>query len=221
MMSRWFPSHWLRALLHLLLGAALVPAATSAYINLATSDRRYTDTAQVPTERVAIIFGAGVLPNGSPTPMLADRVQAGIDLYNQKRVSKLLMTGDNSRIDYNEVWTMQQYATEHGVPAKDITLDHAGFSTYESCYRAREIFGVKQAIVVTQQYHLPRAVYTCRQLGVDAIGLGTPDWGRYGGSEMTLYTAREVLATLKAVVEVKVTRPLPTFLGRYEGIKDW
>lgn len=99
------------------------------------------------------------------------------------------------------------------------TLDYAGFSTYESCYRLRPIFGVERAVLVTQSYHLPRASYTCRALGVDAVGLGVPDWGRYANILIARYTLREALATAKALVDVHLTRPLPTFLGSYEGIE--
>ncbi|WP_242022369.1 vancomycin high temperature exclusion protein [Microcoleus sp. FACHB-831] len=187
-------------------------------MSAATSRDRYTNPENVPTERVAIVFGAGILPDGRPTPMLADRVQGAVDLYNQGRVSKLLMTGDNSRIDYNEVAVMQKYASDRGVPVQDITLDYAGFSTYESCYRAKEIFGVGQAVLITQKFHLPRAVYTCNQLGVNSVGLGTPDWEWYGEEVMRKYTMREMLATVKALWEVKIARPKPTFLGPFEGI---
>ena len=201
------------------LSAALTPLMLNYYVNAVTSSRRYTDISQVPEEDVAVVFGAGVWEDGSPTPMLADRVQAAVDLYKEGRVRKVLMTGDNSSEDYNEVKAMQEYAAERGVPAKDIQLDYAGFSTYESCYRAKEIFGVKQAVLITQSYHLPRAVYTCRQLGVDAVGLGTPDWEKYRDRSMMRYAGREVLAVIKALWEVHVTRPEPTFLGPFEGIK--
>jgi vancomycin permeability regulator SanA len=113
---------------------------------------------------------------------------------------------------------MQRYAQELGIPAEHITLDYAGFSTYESCYRARAIFGVEQAVLVTQRFHMPRALYTCRQLGIDAVGLGTPDWKSYHGVLILRYTVREVLATLNAVWQVHITRPLPTYLGPFEGI---
>jgi vancomycin permeability regulator SanA len=183
-----------------------------------TSGRLYQTPAEVPPARVAVVFGAGLRPDGTPTPMLADRIQAAVDLYHAGRVHKLLMTGDNSRGDYNEVAAMRRYAEQRGVPAADITLDYAGFSTYESCYRAQAIFGVTQAVLVTQRYHLPRAVYTCLHLGIDATGLGTPDWEVYPQRLMLTYSAREALATLNALWQVHVTRPAPTFLGPYEGI---
>lgn len=205
--------------LSLLLSATIITLGLNFYVNAVTSSRRYTNPTKIPAQRVAIVFGAGVWADGTPSPMLADRVAAAVELYKLGRVQKLLMTGDNSRIDYNEVTAMQLYAVERGVPTQDITLDHAGFSTYESCYRARDIFGVKQAVLITQKFHLPRAVYTCSQLGVEASGLGTPDWETYRWQTVMYYTLREQLSILKALSEVHITRPKPTFLGSFEGIK--
>lgn len=201
-----------------LVGAGLVAGGSVLFVAGSTARYRYADIAATPPERVALVFGAGVRPDGRPSPMLADRLQAAIALYQQGRVSKLLMSGDNSTPEYDEVTTMKQYAVDRGVPEQDITLDYAGFSTYESCYRARVIFGVEQAVLVTQQFHLPRAVYTCRSLGINSVGLGTADWGRYRDSLLASYTFRETLATLNALVQVHITRPAPTFLGAYEGI---
>jgi vancomycin permeability regulator SanA len=207
------------ALLLLISASVLTPVALNYYVRLATSKYLRTDAAKVPPEPIAIVFGAGIWEDGTPTPMLADRVQAAVDLYKAGQVGKLLMTGDNSAPDYNEVKVMQEYAEKQGVPVNDITLDYAGFSTYESCYRAKEIFGITQAVLVTQNFHLPRAVYTCRKLGVEAIGLGTPDWGKFRQDTMIRYSFREFLAVVKALWEVRVTRPKPTFLGPFEGIK--
>lgn len=211
--------HIFARMLPWLLGAAILPLICVAYVQEATRDARYEALDAVPQQRVAVVFGAGVRPDGLPSPMLADRVEAAVALYQQGRVQRLLMTGDNSSTHYDEVSVMKQYAVAHGVPAADITLDYAGFSTYESCYRARAIFGVQQAVLVTQRYHLARAVYTCRALGVDAVGFGTPDWGVYGKPLLIQYGAREALATANALWQIHVTRPLPTFLGPFEGIQ--
>ena len=218
MLHKWFLTRWQIVIGLLLLSAIISPLALNFYVNAITSDRRYTNPTQIPAQRVAIVFGAGVYPDGTPTPMLGDRVFAAVELYKLGRVQKLLMTGDNSRKDYDEVTTMKRYAEERGVPAEDITLDYAGFSTYESCYRAKNIFGVKQAVLITQKFHLPRAVYTCNQLGVEAFGLGTPDWETYRFHTISYYTLREQLSTLKALWEIHITRPLPTFLGPFQGI---
>ncbi len=190
--------------------------APPVYVAAVTRPYRYADPAQVPGQRVALVLGAGVV-NGAPTPALAERLRGAAELYRRGRVRKLLMSGDNSRKDYNEVAAMRRYAMQLGVPAEDITLDYAGFSTYESCYRARDIFGVTQVVLVTQHYHLPRAVYICRQLGIEAVGLGTAE--PYSRREKLFYSLREVLATYKDLWQVHVTHPLPTFLGRFEGIQ--
>lgn len=196
----------------------LIPPAALLYARVTTAPFRYADPAEAPAERVAVVFGAGVRGD-RPTRILAERIEAAVALYRLGRVGKLLMTGDNSRADYDEVSVMGRYAEALGVSPADITLDYAGFSTYESCYRLAPIFGVERAVLVTQQYHLPRAVYTCRALGVDAVGLGAPDWGRYSGLLLARYVAREALATAKALVDVHLTRPLPTFLGPFEGVE--
>ncbi len=221
-LGRW----WRWCLAGLALAVLCAPVATVGYVWAATRPYRYADPAQVPPRRVALVLGAGVV-NGIPTPALAERIRGAAELYRLGRVQKLLFSGDNSRRDYDEVTAMRRYAIELGVPAQDITLDYAGFSTYESCYRARDIFGVKEAVVVTQGYHLPRAIYTCRKLGIDAVGLGMPDWlyNRaqrvvvYGRRAELLYTGRELLATAKALWDLHVAHPLPTFLGRFEGIQ--
>ncbi len=197
----------------------LLPIVLVAYVPAATGGRRYSTVAEVPAHRVAVVFGAGVRADGRLTRMLSERVDAAVELYQTGRVKKLLMTGDNSRADYDEVTAMKRYAMQRGVPETDIVLDYAGFSTYESCYRAHHIFGLTDAVLVTQRFHLPRAIYTCSQLGVDAVGLGTPDWGAYRDALLVRYTLRESLATLKALWDVHVTRPLPTFLGPFEGIE--
>ncbi|NJK40094.1 MAG: DUF218 domain-containing protein [Oscillatoriales cyanobacterium RM2_1_1] len=218
MLPKWLVLNWRVILLCILVGSAVTPVILSYSIKVLTRGRCYTVLSQVPAKPVAIVFGAGVWADGTPTPMLADRVQGAIDLYRSGQVQKILMTGDNATPEYNEVVAMQRYAEQHGVPATAIKLDYAGFSTYESCYRAKEIFGIDQAVLVTQQYHLPRAVYTCNRLGVDAVGYGTQDWGRFRDDSMRFYAQRELLATVKAVLEVHLLHPKPTFLGPFEGM---
>ncbi len=218
MLPKWFLLNQHLIFLVLVLIMVLIPFALNSYVKRATSKYRYNDPTKIPIQPVAIVFGAGLWEDGSPTPMLADRVQGAVDLYKLGRVKKILMTGDNSTPDYNEVKAMAEYAISRGVSVDNITLDYAGFSTYESCYRAEKIFGITEAILVTQSYHLPRAVYICRQFGVDAIGLGRPDWGIYRNDSMRRYSTRELLAVLKALWEVHITRPQPTFLGPFEGI---
>ncbi len=168
----------------------------------------------VPERPVAIIFGASVLPSGRLSAMLADRVRMGVELYHAGKVRALLLTGDNSQETYNEPEAMRRYALELGVPDSAIVLDYAGFRTYDSCYRARDIFQVEQAILVTQAYHLDRALLTCNGLGVESIGVAADAMRPTGYAQRSLVTGqiRELAATVASVVDLLIHRQ-PTFLG--------
>jgi len=174
------------------------------------TDRRYRSRIYTietaPARRVAIVFGAGYWAEGQLSDVLADRVYIAAQLYHQGKVRKLLMTGDNSAIDYNEPKQMRGYALELGVPDRDIVLDYAGRRTYDSCYRANYIFGVTDAILVTQAYHLDRALFTANNLGIDAVGVGADRRDYY---YIKRYWQRELLATTLAWWEVMVARPKP------------
>lgn len=156
-----------------------------------------------------LVLGCGVREDGSPSHMLEDRLKQGVSLYHAGVSPKLLMSGDHGQIDYNEVATMKAYATENGVREEDVFLDHAGFSTYESIYRAKEIFGVDKMIVVSQEYHLYRALYLAESFGIEAYGVPA-DYRTYSGQMMR--DVREVLARVKDTVTA-VFKPEPTFLG--------
>lgn len=170
----------------------------------------------VPQRPVGIVFGAGLWWDGSPSPVLRDRVATAAQLYFSGKVKKILMSGDNRFLDYNEPGAMRAYALGLGVPETDIVLDYAGRRTYDTCYRARAIFGVQEAILVTQGFHLPRALYTCNQLGVQAIGVSA-DLRDYRRGALVYWHARETPATLVALWEVQISRPLPV-LGYPEPI---
>ncbi len=170
----------------------------------------------VPPRRVAIVFGAGLWRDGTPTPILRDRVQTAANLYFAGKVEKLLMSGDNRFVDYNEPEAMRQYALSLGVPDEDIVLDYAGRRTYDTCYRARDIFRVDSAILVTQGFHLPRAIYLCNMLGVDGIGVPA-DIQYYRKISRAVWTFREVLATIGAVNDIMFYQPVPV-LGEPEPI---
>lgn len=171
---------------------------------------------RAPAKRVAIVFGAGLWRDGSPTPVLRDRVAAAAQLYLAGKVEKLLMSGDNRFEDYNEPAAMKAYALQLGVPDKDIVLDYAGRRTYDTCYRAREIFAVREAILVTQSFHLPRALYTCNALGTPAIGVPADQYP-YRKRSLVYWNLRELVATMVALWEVHISRPLPV-LGNPEPI---
>ena len=201
--------------------ACVAVAATCARVAMAraAAGLQFELVDRVPQRPVAIVFGAGLTPDGYPSPMLADRVDAGIALYRAGRVGHLLFTGDNSRPDYNEVGAMLSYAVNRGLPVSEVTLDYAGFDTYDSCYRAKAIFGIRSAVLVTQAYHLPRALYDCTHLGIEAVGLATPDWGAYDARTMLAYETRETLADIKAFWDINVTRRPPALLGHYLGLR--
>jgi SanA protein len=165
---------------------------------------------------VAIVFGAGLRWDGTPSPVLRDRVATAAQLYFDGKVHKLLMSGDNRYLDYNEPGAMQAYALQLGVPAEDIVLDYAGRRTYDTCYRARDIFQVESAILVTQTFHLPRAIYVCNRLGLPAVGVSA-DQRLYRRPARLFWSLRETLATLIALWEVHIARPLPV-LGDPEPI---
>ena len=170
----------------------------------------------VPSGRVAIVFGAGLRRDGSPSPVLRDRVATAAGLYFSGKVEKLLMSGDNRFIYHNEPGAMREYALALGVPDEAIVLDYAGRRTYDTCYRAKAIFQLDEAILVTQQFHLPRAVYTCNKLGLPALGVKADRLDYFSRSRL-FWNLREIPATAMALWEIHVTKPVPV-LGDPEPI---
>lgn len=166
--------------------------------------------------RVAIVFGAGLRRDGTPTAVLQDRITTAANLYFTGKVDRLLMSGDNRYIDYNEPGAMRAYALRLGVPEDAIVLDYAGRRTYDTCYRAAKIFGVQHAVVVTQQFHLPRALYTCSQLGIETLGVPAAQ-RRYLARSLLFWNMRETLATSVALLDIHITKPVPV-LGTPEPI---
>lgn len=181
------------------------------------ADGKMKHVGDAPATRVAIVFGAGLQRDGRPTLVLRDRVAAAADLYLTGKVQKILMSGDNRYVDYNEPGAMQQYAIELGIPTEDIILDFAGRRTYDTCYRARAIFGVQEALLVTQKFHLPRAVFICNALGVKATGV-IADRRDYHSYSLMYWSLRELPARLIALIDVWIRHPLPV-LGPYEPIE--
>ena len=158
-----------------------------------------------------LVLGAYVFPNGTVSTMLNDRLTAGYELYEQGKAPKLIVSGDHGRKDYDEVNSMKGFLKDKGVPNEDVFMDHAGFSTYESVYRARDIFKVQKVIIVTQEYHLMRAVYVARALGMEAYGVAADR--RDYGQAMKMYKIREIAARNKDFLWTNVIKPKPTFLG--------
>lgn len=194
----------------------LLLATLPRLITALHASARIDSIEDAPSKPVAIVFGAGLTRDGRPTRVLRDRVETAVELYFARKVEKLLMSGDNSFEAYNEPQAMKGYALALGVPERDIVLDYAGKRTYDTCYRAKEIFGVDQALLVTQSFHLPRALYTCNQLGVDASGVAAQNHYFLKRSR-AYWNLRELIATPVALWEVHVSQPLP-ILGNPEPI---
>lgn len=210
----WFRSSW-----RWLIWFSLVGLIFAASVNW-TMTRRATPQiqaiiAEVPTSSVALVFGAGLKRNGTPSDALGDRVQTAVELYQAGKVRKLLMTGDNGSTDYDEVTAMKRYAVARGVSADDVVLDYAGFRTYDSCYRAKAIFGVNEVVAVSQAFHLPRIIYLCQSRGIVTSGM-IADKRDYRGE--TRWGLREFIARTITWIEVNITHPEPRFLGKQEPI---
>ncbi|MFF5855253.1 vancomycin high temperature exclusion protein [Streptomyces sp. NPDC012751] len=199
-----------RRLVQAVMAGCVLALTPVTWLYVSTADRLRT-VADVPRAEVAVVFGAG-LWHGEPSPYLAHRLDAAAELYRAGRIEVVLVTGDNSREDYDEPDAMRAYLTEHGVPDARIVGDYAGFDTWDSCVRARKIFGVDRAVLISQGFHIRRAVALCEAAGVDSYGVGVDavhdvTW-YYGG-------AREVFAAGKAALDA-VFRPDPRFLGPRE-----
>ncbi|MBQ7385740.1 MAG: YdcF family protein [Ruminococcus sp.] len=156
-----------------------------------------------------LVLGCGVRDDGTPSDMLRDRLDRSLELYFSGVAPKLLMSGDHGRVEYDEVNIMKQYAIDKGVPSEDIFMDHAGFSTYESIYRAKEIFCADNIVIVTQEYHLYRALYLAKSFGLEAHGVSS-DYYIYQGQQMR--EIREILARNKDFFTA-IFKPYPTYLG--------
>ncbi len=167
-----------------------------------------SEAAQLKDVDCIMVLGCGVWGD-SPSPLLADRLKRGVEVYNAGASPKILMSGDHGQIDYDEVNVMKRYALDAGISEVDIFMDHAGFSTYESMYRAKEIFGVKKMIIVTQKYHLSRALFIANNLGIESYGVAS-DYQTFSGQFGR--DCREVLARVKDAFTV-VFKPEPTYLG--------
>lgn len=195
-----------------ILGIAAVCAALgiSEYVKRSVSDRMLSPEEAANPGNIDCIIVLGCRVNGeTPSPMLSDRLLRGIELYDMEAAPKLLMSGDHGRTNYDEVNAMKQFAIDRGVPSEDVFMDHAGFSTYETMYRAKEVFAAKRVLIVTQSYHLYRAVYIAEKLGLEAYGVSS-DLQTYVRQDY--YDMREILARDKDFVKT-IFKPEPTYLG--------
>lgn len=193
-----------------LLGGCTVLAGNS-YVKNSTANRIITaeQAAAISDVDCILVLGCKVKDDGVPSHMLEDRLRRGVELYHGKAAPKLLMSGDHGRTEYNEVGAMKAYAINAAVPSSDVFMDHAGFSTYESLYRAKEVFGVKKVILVSQEYHLHRAIYIAEEMGIEAYGVSA-DYRTYSGQAKR--DLREVLARCKDILTTAFEVP-PTYDG--------
>lgn len=201
--------------------AALTAGATVAgsvlFVRVSAAGHLYAES-DVPPAPVALVLGAQVNPDGRPSAFLAGRLDLAKRLFDAGTVRAILVSGDNMAVEYNEPEAMRDYLVAAGVPSSQVVLDYAGFDTYDSCFRAGRIFGVRDLVMVTQDYHLPRAVATCRRLGLEANGVGdttarrNPEAWRRGA-------VRDQVACVKTVIDL-VIRRTPVLGPAESGVTD-
>ena len=200
------------ALLVAVLLIGLCVLGVNIFVKSSVSDKIVTvEKAKDMNADCIIVLGAGLRPDGKPTWMLEDRIKVGDELYKNHAAPKIIMSGDHGRESYDEVNAMKKYAKSEGVPSKDIFMDHAGFETYDTMYRARDVFGAKKVIIVTQKYHLYRAMYAAKKLGLDAYGVSATK--RKYDNKQWIRDMREWLARVKIFGKC-ITKPKPKFLGK-------
>lgn len=204
---------WIKRLLILFLIFLVLGIASAFLINyrIEAATREYIlSPDEAPNCQTALVLGALVYQNGNVSPVLADRLDVGIELYNNGTVNKLLLSGDHGQKSYDEVNAMKEYTLSNNIVHEDIFLDHAGFNTYQSMYRAKEVFQAEKIIIVTQSFHLPRAVYIARKLGIDAYGVASD---KHYYPRIKQYEQREFLARCKDFFLVNFLKPKPKYLG--------
>lgn len=175
-----------------------------------------TSSENAPVCDAIMVLGASVYANGTPSAVLEDRLRYAFDLYNSKKAPKILVSGDHGTVDYDEVNTMRDYLINLGVPKEDIFMDHAGFDTYDSMYRAKTIFKIESLLISTQNFHIDRAVYIARKLGIEAYGYPCEDKSIYNMEYLNL---RESFAKVKAVIETDILKRSSKYGG--EAIPIW
>ena len=208
------PRRWVKRLVWALAIVLVVGAVLPLAIVQLTRAGRLYEVAEVPAHDVAIVYGAGLTTDGQPSLYLTGRLMVARDLYRAGKVKVILVSGDNLSVYHNEPKAMMDWLTAQGVPADKVVADYAGADTYSTCVRANRIFGVTSAILVSQTYHLPRAVATCRLVGVDAVGVGDDTPRTTDTKRWFSYQVREVLADYNLMLDL-LTRRQP-ILGPYE-----
>lgn len=199
----------LKVMLLLSLLAIFMVIFINLYIHRVSKKALYREVSELPSTYAALVLGAHVSKDGVPSNFLQDRLDMAFHLYNQHKVKRLLLSGDHGTLDYDEVNNMRNYLLKKGANTNDIFLDHAGFDTYNSIVRAREIFGIHEMVVVSQEFHLQRALYIAKKMDVKAYGI-VADKSNYGSLRYLKF--REKIACVKAFMEVVINKE-PRFLG--------
>lgn len=204
-------------LLSIFVASAAAVISVDAYVKAKAEESIITaeEAAEINNADCIIVLGCRVWSNNTPSSMLSDRLKRGVELYKSGAAPKILMSGDHGREDYDEVNVMRKYAEDEGIDSHDIFTDHAGFSTYETMYRAKEVFGAKKVIIVTQSYHLYRAVYDAKKLGLDAVGVVSYEHDY--DNKQTYRDIREIAARCKDFAYC-IFKPKPTYLGEVISI---
>ncbi len=192
-----------------LLGPVVVVSGASALISWRSRGRIYEEISEIPSHRVGIILGASVFSNGEPSLTLAHRLRAGLELYREKKVKQLIVSGDHGEASYDEPNVMRRWLMDHGIPSEAIFVDHAGFRTLDSMARARLVFGVDGAVICTQAFHLPRAIFLARHWKIDAVGLSAEAYAPH----RRINFLRETLAKTRAVIDVYLLGTQPRYGG--------
>lgn len=197
--------------------AVLALAAPVLVVQVVGSSKVFTPD-EVPNRSVALVLGAGLQAGGKPSVFLTRRLDMARELYERGKVDVILVSGDNALEEHDEPTAMFNWLVEAGIPADRVVRDHAGFDTHDSCKRAHDVFGVEDAIVVTQDYHLPRALFSCSAAGIDAVGVGVSSTN-VARSTGTKYRVREAAASVKASWDALTGRP-PVYGGTETSITD-
>ncbi len=202
----------IRVFVIMVIGIVLLGASIAAinYRVVQSTKSKIVSISELQEAECILILGAYVRPSGAPSEMLKDRLSKGYEVFVADKAPKFLLSGDHGQKSYDEVNSMRDYIEAKGVDKEFIFLDHAGFSTYESLYRARDIFETKKVIIVTQQYHLPRAIYIAEKMGIQAQGIAAEHIAYRG---MAAFKTREALARVKDFMLVHIIKPKPTYLG--------
>lgn len=194
-------------LFYALLITAVLLMIIIRFLFLTLANPNTFNLSQAPVADTAIIFGAGLRRDGTPTPVLRDRVKAGVELYNAGKVKRLLLSGDSQHEKYNEPAAMAAYAQELGIPSSALIEDDGGRSTYDTCIRAKQIFNLEDVLLVTQSFHLPRALFICSQLGINSKGVSA-DLRNYWITSLVFWNLRELPASLAAMLDTWIIKPV-------------